>query len=51
MARLARGSSPGVCLVTDPRITQQARLGYNADAHAQSVKGAKAFLAEILKLN
>jgi len=26
-------------------------LGCNADAHAQSVKGAKAFLAEMFKLN
>jgi len=51
MARLARGSCPGVCLVTDPCITQQAHVRYDADAHAQSVKAVKAFLAEIFKLN
>jgi hypothetical protein len=35
----------------DPCITQQAHLSYNADAHAQSVKAVKAFLAESFKLN
>ena len=35
----------------DPCVTQSAHLGYNADAHAQSVKAVKAFLAETLKLN
>ena len=35
----------------DPCVTQSAHLGYNADAHAQSVKAVKAFLAEAFKLN
>jgi len=47
MARLARGSSLGTRLDTDPCITLQAHLGYDADAHERSVKAVKAFLAEM----
>lgn len=35
----------------EDNITQHARLGYHAGAHAQSLKAAKGFVADMFKLN